>query len=263
MNRLDFHLKKASNEKICMITCYDYTSAFLLSQTEVDCILVGDSAAMVMHGFKDTLSATLPMMRMHTAAVSRGASNKFIVSDMPFLSYRKSQTVSVNAALTLMQAGANAVKLEGALGNVKLIRHLVESGVPVMGHLGLTPQFVHQLGGYKVQGKTDSSAKQLQEQALALEEAGCFALVLECIPKLLAKTITQSLTIPTIGIGAGPHTSGQVLVYQDVLGLNVQFTPKFVKKFASLHIPHGQGVNAYIQAVKCGEFPQHEHCYHD
>ncbi|MBI5447277.1 MAG: 3-methyl-2-oxobutanoate hydroxymethyltransferase [Gammaproteobacteria bacterium] len=261
MNILDFYKKKQNKEKISMITCYDYTSAKILSQSNVDCLLVGDSVAMTMHGYKDTLSATLEIMALHTAAVSRGASNKFIVSDLPFLSYRKSFTKNVSAAQTLIQAGAHAVKLECAAGNLPLIQHLTESGVPVMGHLGLTPQFLHALGGYHVQGKTVKSAQKIQEDAFALQEAGCFSLVLECVPAHLAEQITQQLSIPTIGIGAGPGTDGQVLVFQDLLGLNLDFKPKFVKSFLNGSDFFSTGIESFIHAIKTGEFPQHEHCH--
>src|ERR1700722_8372461 len=185
MNIHDFYKKKESKEKISMITCYDYTSAKILAETSVDCLLVGDSVAMTMHGFKDTLSATLDMMSFHTAAVSRGAGDKFIVSDLPFMSYRKSLSKNVSAAQSLMRAGGHAVKLEGSNGNEDLIRHLTESGIPVMGHLGLTPQFVNILGGYKVQGRTQEGADRLKADALQLQAAGAFALVLECVPTQL------------------------------------------------------------------------------
>lgn len=261
MNMLQFAEKKQQREKITLVTCYDYTSALLLAKTTIDCLLVGDSLAMTMHGFKDTLSATLEMMCMHTAAVARGAGDKFIVSDLPFMSYRKSLNKSVAAAEALMRAGAHAVKLEGALGNLTLIRHLTESGIPVMGHLGLTPQFIHLLGGYKVQGKTDAAAERLKKDALLLEEAGCFAVVLECVPSKLAATITQSLMIPTIGIGAGSATDGQVLVIQDLLGLNATFKPKFVKVFMDGYQQIKQSIEKYVTEVKTGEFPQREHCF--
>jgi len=261
MNILDFKVKKNRQEKISMVTCYDYTSARLLAHTSLDCILVGDSVAMTIHGFKNTLAATLAMMSAHTSAVSRGCGDKFIVSDLPFLSYRKSLSDSIAAASELMQAGAHAVKLEGAAGNEAFIQHLTESGVPVMGHLGLTPQLINTLGGHKVQGKTVDAAKRIQEDALKLEAAGCFALVLECVPAQVAKDITESLTIPTIGIGAGPDTDGQVLVYQDLLGLNLDFKPKFVKSFIEGHLHVRQGVENYISAMKNGEFPRNEHCY--
>jgi 3-methyl-2-oxobutanoate hydroxymethyltransferase len=261
MNSLDFYRKKQSGEKISMITCYDYTSARILAGTSVDCLLVGDSAAMTMHGYKDTLLATLPMMCLHTKAVARGAGDKFIISDLPFLSYRKSLSKNVSAAEGLIQAGAQAVKLESAAGNIKLIKHLVESGIPVMGHLGLTLQLMHVLGGFKAQGKTQESAIRIKEDAQLLQEAGCFALVLECIPSRLAQDISQSLAIPTIGIGAGPYTDGQVLVFQDLLGLNIDFKPKFVKIFLNGHEQIKNGVEEYVEAVKIGGFPRDEHCY--
>lgn len=261
MNMLQFREKKQHQEKITMVTCYDYTSALLLQDTAIDCLLVGDSLAMTMHGFKDTLSATLEMMSLHTAAVARGAGDKFIVSDLPFMSYRKSLNKSVSAAEALMRAGAHAVKLEGAAGNLALIRHLTESGIPVMGHLGLTPQFVHLLGGYKVQGKTEAAAAQLKKDALLLEEAGCFAVVLECVPTQLATAITKSLMIPTIGIGAGAQTDGQVLVIQDLLGMNTAFKPKFVKAFIDGYQQVKHSIEKYVAEVKAGEFPQHEHSF--
>jgi 3-methyl-2-oxobutanoate hydroxymethyltransferase len=216
---------------------------------------------MTMHGYKDTLSATLEMMSFHTSAVSRGAGDKFIVSDLPFMSYRKSLSKNVSAAQQLIQAGGHAVKLECAAGNENLIRHLTESGIPVMGHLGLTPQFVNVLGGYKVQGRTQEGIERLKADAQLLQNAGCFSLVLECVPALVAKEISQLLTIPTIGIGAGPFTDGQVLVFQDLLGLNTDFKPKFVKAFMNGHEQIKSGIEAYINAIKVGEFPQDEHCY--
>lgn len=261
MNILDFYKKKEQQEKISMVTCYDYTSARILSQTSVDCLLVGDSVAMTMHGFKDTLSATIDMMCLHTAAVSRGAGDKFIVSDLPFLSYRKSLSQNISAAQALMQAGAHAVKLESALGNEKLIRHLTESGVPVVGHLGLTPQFVNLLGGYKVQGKTEEGASRIKSDAMLLQAWGCFALVLECVPAALAKEITRLLAIPTIGIGAGPDTDGQVLVFQDLLGLNIDLKPKFCKDFMGGYEKVKSGIEDYVSSIKLGEFPRDEHCF--
>ena len=244
-----------------MITCYDYTSARILSTTRVDCLLVGDSVAMTMHGFKETVSASLEMMQFHTAAVSRGASNKFIVSDLPFLSYRKLLAKSISATQKLIQAGAHAVKLEGASGNLKLIKHLVESGIPVMGHLGLTPQLVNILGGYKVQGKTDEAARRLMEDALLLQEAGCFAVVLECVTSQIAKEISETLSIPTIGIGAGPFTDGQVLVFQDLLGLNTDFKPKFVKHYINGNEYFKNGIEDFINEIQLGKFPSNEHCF--
>ena len=261
MNIFDFVKKKQAGEKISMVTCYDYTSAKILAQTSVDCLLIGDSVAMTMHGFKDTLSATLEMMCFHTSAVARGAGNKFIISDLPFLSYRKSLSENVTAAQALMQAGAHAVKLENAAGNLELINHLTESGIPVMGHLGLTMQLMHTLGGLKVQGKTREAADRMKQDALQLQESGCFALVLECIPNQLAEDISRSLLIPTIGIGAGPDTDGQVLVYQDLLGLNTDFKPKFVKTFFDGSVQVINSIEEYVRAVKTGGFPSNEHCY--
>lgn len=260
MNIFDFYKKKQLREKISMITCYDYTSAQILANTDVDCILVGDSAAMTMHGFKDTLAANIDMMCYHIAAVHRGAPKKFIIGDMPFLSYRSSISKNVAAAGKLMQAGANALKLECATGNLKLIRHLTESGIPVMGHLGLTPQYIHMLGGYKIQGKCDNSAQRILEDALKLQEAGCFALVLECVPSPVAKEITTQLSIPTIGIGAGADTDGQVLVFQDMLGLS-DFKPKFVKVYFDGQTQIKNSVNAYIDDIKTGSFPTNEHSF--
>lgn len=261
MNILDFQQKKLGKEKITMVTCYDYSSACLLADSEVDCLLVGDSLAMTMHGFQDTLSATLEMMVLHTAAVKRGVGKQFIVADLPFLSYRKSLSETMHATHALMQAGAHAVKLEGAAGNLETIRYLVESGVPVMGHLGLTPQYVHALGGYRVQGRSDEAADKLWQDAKDLEAAGCFALVLECIPSALAEKITMTLNIPTIGIGAGVVTDGQVLVYQDLLGMNKSFKPKFVKTFLDGCHAIKEAINQYCRDVKKVEFPSHEHTY--
>lgn len=261
MNILDFQKKKQANEKITMVTCYDYSSAKVLADSEVDCLLVGDSLAMTMHGFQDTLSATLEMMVLHTAAVKRGAGPQFIVADLPFLSYRKSLPDTMHAVHALMQAGAHAVKLEGASGNLDTIRHMVESGVPVMGHLGLTPQWVHALGGYRVQGRDELAAEKCLQDAKALEAAGCFAVVLECIPSALAKKVTEALSIPTIGIGAGTATDGQVLVYQDLLGMNQSFKPKFVKVFLDGCQAIREAINQYCRDVKTVEFPSHEHTY--
>lgn len=261
MNVLDFYKKKQRQEKISMLTCYDYTSARIIADTEVDCLLVGDSVAMTMHGFPNTLAATVEIMALHIAAVARGAPKKFIVGDLPFLSYRQNLSENIAAVTKLMQAGAHAVKLEGAAGNLDLIKHLVESGVPVMGHLGLTPQSIHVLGGYKVQGQSTEAQQQLLKDAQSLEEAGCFALVLECVPHGLAKTITEALTIPTIGIGAGNATDGQVLVWQDLLGLNTDFKPKFVKHFVKGADMIKAGIDSFVIEVKQGEFPNHEHSY--
>ena len=218
MNITDFQAMKQAKQMISVVTCYDYWSAKIVAQSDVDVMLVGDSLAMVMHGHTTTIPATVDLMKLHIEAVVRGASgsNKLIIGDMPFLSYRKGLVASLDAIEKIMQAGAQAVKLEGAIGNEELIKHTVASGVPVMGHIGMTPQSVHQLGGFRVQGKSNETAEKIFQQALALEDSGCFSLVLECVPSELAHKITQRLHIPTIGIGAGAGVDGQVLVLQDL-----------------------------------------------
>jgi 3-methyl-2-oxobutanoate hydroxymethyltransferase len=258
---LDFQKKKTSEQKITMLTCYDYTFAKILNESEVDCILVGDSLAQIMHGHSTTLNATTDMMALHTRAVALGASNKFIIADMPFLSTRKGLRYCMDQIEKLMQAGAHAIKIEGADGHEKLIQHVVESGVPVMGHLGLTPQSIHQLGGPKVQGKIESSANKILVDAAKLQDAGCFSLVLECIPTGLAERVTQSLKIPTIGIGAGPVTDGQVLVLQDLLGMNKNFNPKFLKKFMQGSDLITEAINQYCSETKSLKFPAKENQY--
>ena len=262
MNVLDFQALKARNEKIVMITCYDYTSARIVQDSDVDVILVGDSAAMVMHGYGTTIPADIEMMCRHIESVSRGTKNKFIVGDMPFLSFRQSLTDNMRAVASVMKAGAHAVKLEGIEGNVETIRHIVKSGVPVMGHLGLTPQSVNQLGGFRVQGRGDRAAEILRDEAKACEQAGCFALVLECVPDDLAAEITESLAIPTIGIGAGSGTDGQVLVMQDLLGLSSDFKPKFVRKYLDGRQLWQDAFNAYASDVKSGQFHAADDSYH-
>jgi len=262
MNVLDFQACKARHEKIVMLTCYDYTSARIVQDSDVDVILVGDSAAMVMHGYGTTIPADVEMMCRHIESVARGTKNKFIVGDMPFLSFRQSLTDNMRAVASVMKAGAHAIKLEGIEGNTQTIAHIVKSGVPVMGHLGLTPQSVNQLGGYRVQGRGDRAAKALREESLACERAGCFALVLECVPDDLATEITASLSIPTIGIGAGAGTDGQVLVMQDLLGLSSDFKPKFVRKYLDGRKLWQEAFNAYASDVKSGQFPATDESYH-
>ncbi len=251
----DFLSAKTAARKLSMVTCYDYTFARLLSQTPVDGILVGDSAAMVMHGHSSTLSATVDLMRMHTEAVSRGAPGKFLVSDLPFLSYRKGVGAALDAAQALMAAGAHAVKLEGVDGHEDVVRHMAQSGIPVMGHLGLQPQSLHSYGGFKVQGRGDDAGREMVRQALALEENGAFAVVLECIPARLALEITGALRIPTIGIGAGAGCDGQILVLHDLLGMNVDFRPKFVRSFWDGAGSVQQAVLRFHEATKSGAFP--------
>lgn len=258
---LDFPARKAAREKISMVTCYDYTSAGVLNGTDVDTLLVGDSLAMVMHGFDSTVHATVDLMALHVAAVARGAPNKFIIGDMPFLAVRKGLKDAMDGVQQLMQAGAHSVKIEGEKGQLELMAHIVDSGVPVMGHLGLTPQSVHGLGGHKVQGKAEAEAKALLEASRRLEDAGCFALVLECVPVDLAREITRSISIPTIGIGAGPHTDGQVLVLQDMMGMNPGFKPKFLKHYADGHGILTEAVNRFDAEIRHGCFPTARESY--
>jgi 3-methyl-2-oxobutanoate hydroxymethyltransferase len=261
MNVLDFQKMKNASRKISMVTCYDYSSARAVADSNIDCVLVGDSLAMVMHGHPTTLSATTAMMALHTAAVARGAPTKFIVTDLPFLSYRKGLKDAMDSVQELMSAGAHAVKLEGVRGHADIVRHIVESGVPVMGHLGLTPQSINLLGGMKVQARTDTAVEILAGQARELEEAGCFSLVLECVPSEAARKVTDLLKIPTIGIGAGPNVNGQVLVYQDVLGLNPGFKPKFLRVYANTFGVIQAALNAYDRDVKDGSFPSDSESY--
>ncbi len=248
---LQFQKDKAP---LTMITCYDYTSAKIIDETDIDAVLVGDSVSMVMHGFESTVNATVEMMCMHTSAVRRGL-KKFLIADLPFLAHRKGRDYLMNSVEQLVKCGANAVKIEGADGSLEAIKYVVESGVPVMGHIGLTPQSIHQLGGYKVQGKEEKKANDLIEDALALQEAGCFAIVLELIPADLANRITEKLDIPTIGIGAGKYTSGQVLVLHDMLGMDQDFNPKFLKKFMDGYSSIKDAVQNYNDEVKNKQFP--------
>ena len=262
MNIHTFKQRKELGKKISMLTCYDYASARIMAASNVDCVLVGDSVAMVVHGHKTTVMATMEMMLLHTASVARGLNNQFLISDLPFLSHRMSHEKTITNVQSLMQAGAQAIKLEGAdEDTLKTIAYLVKSGIPIMGHIGLTPQSVHQLGGYRVQGKNDAQALMLLEQAKALETAGCFALVIECVPEHVAKTITDTLNIPTIGIGAGMHTDGQVLVWHDALGLQSELTPRFVKRFTQGESLLLEALNTYAREVTNAHFPSAEHAF--
>lgn len=262
MNILDFKRKKQQHQKITMLTCYDYPSARLIAESNIDCILVGDSVAMVVHGYPTTVNATMEMMVMHTEAVARGVGKQFLISDLPFLSYRTGIEATVAHVARLMQAGAQGIKLEGADEDAcATIRYLVNSGVPVMGHIGLTPQSVHQLGGWKVQGKKESEARRLLDEAKALEDAGCFAVVLECMPQAVAEAITEMLSIPTIGIGASMATDGQVLVWHDVLGLQTEYLPKFVKQYLPGKEVILNAINDYAEQVQQAHFPAEEHTY--
>lgn len=253
--------KKSDRQKISMITCYDATFAKILNKTNIDLVLVGDSGAMIVQGHNSTLPATVETMVEFIRNVRRGAPNAFLVGDMPFLAHRMGLEPAMSAVRELMAAGANAIKLEGVLGHEALIAHIVESGVPVMGHIGLTPQHVHQMSGYKVQGRATKDAEQLLEQAKTLEQAGCFALVLECVPASLAGHITGHIHIPTIGIGAGPYTDGQVLVLHDLLGLNSDFKPKFVRTYLNGAALVKEAVDKYVRDVTSGEFPLAEESY--
>lgn len=258
---LDFQKKKSNKEKISMITCYDYTFAKIIADSTVDAILVGDSAAQVMHGHSSTLAATTAMIALHTQAVAKGAPNKLLIADMPFLTTRKGLKNTMDHIEKLMQAGAQGIKIEGAEGHTQLIRHIVESGVPVMGHLGLVPQSIHQLGGAKVQGKAQEAAKKILADAFALQTAGCFSIVLECIPATLGKIITDELNVAVIGIGAGSQTDGQILVLQDLLGMNKNFNPKFLKKYLNGHDIISGSINAYVEDVQKMQFPAEENSY--
>src|SRR6266851_2536301 len=263
MNVLDFQKMKDEGRKISMVTCYDYSSARAVAESSIDCILVGDSVAMTMHGFSNTLSATTPMMALHTAAVARGAPSKFIVADLPFLSYRKGLKEAMDSVHDLMSAGAHAVKLEGVRGHPEIVRHIVDSGVPVMRHLGLTPQSLHGLGGMKIQARTNAAVKVLASEARELEDAGCFALVLESVPAEAARQVTKLIKIPVIGIGAGPGVSGQVLVYQDMIGLNPGFKPKFLRTYANAFDIIQAALNAYDRDVKSGSFQRQRELFSD
>ena len=230
-----FREQKAKGEKISMLTAYDYSTAKLMDEAGINGILVGDSLGMVMLGYEDTLPVTMEDMIHHTAAVCRGAKNTLVVGDMPFMSYQVSVEEAVYNAGRLMKEGrCQAVKLEGGASVCPQIRAITNASIPVMAHIGLTPQSINAFGGFKVQGKSEEAAKKLLEDAKAVEEAGAFAVVLECVPAKLAELISKSISIPTIGIGAGAGCDGQILVYQDMLGLFSDFTPKFVKKYANV-----------------------------
>ena len=254
--------QKQSGDRITMLTAYDYTTARIFDECGVNSILVGDSLGMVMLGYENTLPVTMEDMIHHTRAVARGAENAFVVADMPFMSYQASVREAVlNAGRLIKEGGANAVKLEGGAEVCEQIRAIVNASIPVVAHLGLTPQSVNVFGGFKVQGKSIDKAKKLIEDALKIQEAGACAVTLEGIPAKLAEIITSKLYIPTIGIGAGNGCDGQVLVYQDMLGLTVGHTPKFAKRFADIGELMRKGITDYITEVKNGTFPSEEHTY--
>lgn len=254
--------KKARGEKITMVTAYDYPSARMADEAGLDILLVGDSLGMAMLGYETTLPVTMNEMIHHTKAVVRGAKNALVVGDMPFLSYHRSLDEAIaNAGRFIQEGGAQAVKLEGGEERLDVTKAIIGAGIPVLGHIGLTPQSVHQMGGFKVQGKDKEKAEKLLRDAKLLEEAGIFALVLECVPAPLAKVISEALTIPTIGIGGGPDCDGQVLVWHDILGITQNLKPRFVKAYANLYPVIVEALQTYKREVEQGEFPQKEHSF--
>ena len=252
-----FAKAKASGEKLTMLTAYDYSTAKLMDEAGVDSILVGDSLGNVVLGYEDTVSVTMEDMIHHGAAVARGAKEALVVIDMPFMSYQTSvYDAVVNAGRLMKEGRANAVKLEGGVEVAPQIKAITQAGIPVCAHIGLTPQSINAFGGFKVQGKTEAAAQKLIDDALAVQDAGAFAVVLECVP-----LVTEKLDIPTIGIGAGNGCDGQVLVYADMLGMFSDFTPKFVKRFAEIGPQMTDGFKSYIKEVKDGTYPSAEHTY--
>ncbi len=252
----EFLQKKADGKKITMLTAYDYPFARIVDEAGIDVILVGDSLGMVVQGLENTLPVTMDEMIYHTKLVSRAVNNAMVIGDMPFMSYQTGIDEAVrNAGRFLKEGGAVAVKMEGGSEIVPKISAMAKSDIPVMAHIGLTPQSIHRMGGYKVQGKTDEAAERLVEDAIAVQEAGAFSLLLEAIPMGLAKRITSELSIPTIGIGAGPHCDGQVLVLHDVIGMFERFVPKFVKRYADLGKEAMQAIRTFRDEVEQGKFP--------
>jgi 3-methyl-2-oxobutanoate hydroxymethyltransferase len=259
---LTFRQAKQDGERIAMLTAYDYSTAKLMDASGINGILVGDSLGMVTLGYKDTLQVTMQDMIHHSRAVSRGVDSALLVTDMPFMSYQTSvYDAVVNAGRLVQEGGAHAVKLEGGEEVAPQIRAIIKASIPVMGHVGLTPQSVNAFGGFKVQGKDEEAARKVLQAAKAVEEAGVFAVVLECIPEKLAALITRSISIPTIGIGAGKGCDGQILVYQDMLGLFSDFKPKFVKRYAELGGLMHEAFVAYREEVRQGAFPGPEHIF--
>lgn len=251
-----------NNEKITMLTAYDYSTAQVLEQAEIDGILVGDSLAMVALGYENTYNITIDEMTVFVKAVARGAKNSFIIGDMPFMSYNLSVAQGLENASKMIKAGASGVKLEGCNDHIlTLIKRCVESGIPVLGHLGFTPQLMNTIGGHKIQGKTSEKIEEILRSAKKLEEAGCFAVVLELMPEESAKYVTENLNIPTIGIGAGKYCSGQIVVTDDILGKFTDFAPKFVKKYANLHDTVLNAVEEYIAEVKNELFPSEKESF--
>jgi 3-methyl-2-oxobutanoate hydroxymethyltransferase len=262
VNVRDLRKWKAEGKKFTMLTAYDYTTARWLDQAGIPVLLVGDSLGMTMLGYPDTLSVTMDDMLRHAGAVVRGAPDSLVIGDMPFMAYHASAEDAIrNAGRFMQEARVQAVKMEGGGRVVDYTRQLTAMGIPVMGHLGLTPSFLNQFGGYRVQGRSDEAAEQILDDAKALEEAGAFAVVLEAIPSALGQRVTQALTVPTIGIGAGPHCDAQVLVIQDVLGLNPDHVAKFVRQYAKLGEAIEAAARQFDQDVRSGAFPTPEHEY--
>ncbi|MDP2755586.1 MAG: 3-methyl-2-oxobutanoate hydroxymethyltransferase [Nitrospirota bacterium] len=258
----DFLKKKVEQKKITMLTAYDYPFAKIVDEAGIDAIIVGDSVGMVVQGLENTLPVTMDEMIYHTNIVSRAVKNAMVIGDLPFMSYQASVEEAVrNAGRFLKDAGASAVKIEGGAEVAQHIRAMTKSDIPVMAHIGLTPQSIHRMGGYKIQGKTEESAKKLLEEAHIAEDAGAFSLLLEAIPKGLARKITEELSIPTIGIGAGPYCDGQVLVLHDVIGLFERFLPKFAKRYANLKDEALKAIIAYKEEVEKGIFPSEEQSF--
>jgi 3-methyl-2-oxobutanoate hydroxymethyltransferase len=259
---LDIQKMKACGERISMLTCYDYPTARILDGCGIDIMLVGDSVGVVFSGYENTLPVTVEEMIYHTRAVMRAEPKAMVVSDMPFLSFQVDLSEARrNAGRLVKEGGAAAVKLEGGEHNAAIIRAIVDMDIPVMAHIGLTPQSIHRMGGYKVQGKSEEQAEKIMADAVSVEAAGAFAVVLEGIPQRLAARITSELAIPTIGIGAGPHCDGQVLVIHDILGLCEKYSPKFVKKYADIKTVIAEAVGRYIAEVKGGDFPTDAHSF--
>lgn len=258
----DFLKKKTGKNKITMLTAYDYPFAQIVDEAGLDGILVGDSLGMVVQGLENTLPVTMDEMIYHTKMVSRAVKNAMVIGDMPFMSYQASIEDAVrNAGRFIKEAGASAIKLEGGAEVAEHVKAMTRSDIPVMAHIGLTPQSIHRMGGYKVQGKTEESQKRLIEEAHIAEDAGAFSLLLEAIPMELAKKITEELSIPTLGIGAGPFCDGQILVLHDVLGLFERFTPKFVKRYANLKADALKAITSYKEDVEKGTFPSEEQSF--
>jgi len=258
---LDLQSKKQKGEKITMLTAYDYPFARLLDEAGVDSILVGDSLGMVMLGYESTLPVSMEEMLHHVKAVKKGVKRAFLIGDLPFMSYQASKEEAIKNAGLLMKAGCDAIKLEGGKEVFDTVKFIVDMGIPVLGHIGLTPQSVSKLGGYRVQGRDKKSALRILESAMALEAAGAFGIVLECIPYLLAKLITEKISIITIGIGAGPFCDGQVLVLHDLLGIFEDKKPKFVKVYADLAPIIKQAIGSFIDEIKTKKFPDLHHAY--